>query len=319
MRARRIGHDVLGVGPYKGAMWLQLFPIPRNAAEFGYAEGASGASRSFAYGPGLEPIFGMSEEILMKQSTTFVSAVSSLLVIAITVDSPAIAHDFTWDNLALACIKLDKNYDVDANVEWYMQKYRSDTWNHSRNDEFLFHEKKEETRKLFQERIDQFNVGETFVLRADMTIGNYDFTNEEFPREPSGPDSYWYKTSSKYSDSIPYRLKVFMKNHEFLEAVPMDANTARAFIQSRKNRNGYVDRHVYGLVEFRLIKLKGEGELLAEALKVTYFRDSARRQPIGPTRIWKPKTERASTDSVAPSDATEKQERNADLGVVGRR
>lgn len=174
-------------------MWLQLFPIPRNAAEFGYVEEASGASRSFAYGLGLEPIFGMSEEILMKQSTTFVSAVSRLLVIAITVDSPAIAHDFTWDNLALACIKLDKNYDVDANVEWYMQKYRSDTWNHSRNDEFLIHEKKEETRKLFQERIDQFNVGETFVLRADMTIGNYDCTNEEFPREPSGPDSYWYK------------------------------------------------------------------------------------------------------------------------------
>ena len=235
--------------------------------------------------------------------------------------SQATAHDFTWDNLALASIKLDKNYDVDANVEWYMENYREATWNLARNDEFSMHEKKEETRKIFQNRIDQFDVERTFTLRANMEIGDYDFSNQEFPRDHNGPDSYWYKSSSKYSDSIPSTLKLFMKNYDFLHGVPMEPAAARAFIQSRKNRTGYVDRSVYAIVEFRIVKLKEEGELLAEALKVTYYRDSARRQPLGPTLVWEPKSA-SSNDQSAPStsETTDRNvEGNADLSVVGSR
>lgn len=229
----------------------------------------------------------------------------------------ATAHDFTWDNLALACIKLDKNYDVDANVEWYMENYREATWNLARNDEFLMHEKKEETRKIFQNRIDQFDVEQTFTLRANMEIGDYDFSNQEFPRDHNGPDSYWYKSSSKYSDSIPSTLRLFMKNYAFLHGVPMEPAAARAFIQSRKNRSGYVDRSVYAIVEFRIVKLKEEGELLAEALKVTYYRDSARRQPLGPTLVWKPKPSTLSPQK--PTADSKPETGDADLGVVGRR
>lgn len=235
--------------------------------------------------------------------------------------SLAVAHDFTWDNLAMACIKLDKNYDVDANVEWYMENYREDTWKLARNDEFLMHEKKQETRRIFQNRIDQFDVGQSFILRGDTQIEDYDFTNNEFPRTPSGPDSYWYKHSSKYSDSIPSTLKVFMKNHEFLAGVPMDPAAARAFVQSRKKSNGYVDRNVYAIIEFRVVKMRDEGELLAEALKVTYYRDSARRQPLGPTLVWKPLSESSNEqDTESASVAADpKPEGNADLSVVGRR
>lgn len=218
--------------------------------------------------------------------------------------SQATAHDFTWDNLAMACIKLDNNYDVDANVEWYMRNYREDTWNFARNDEFLLHEKKQETRKIFQNRIDQFDVEETFILRGDTQIDDYDFTNNEFPRTPSGPDSYWYKRSSKSSDSLPSTLKVFMKNYQFLSGVPMEPAAARAFIQSRKDRNGYVDRNVYAIIEFRVVKVRDEGELLAEALKVTYYRDSARRQPLRPTLVWKPKAEQSSDPAVSAATST---------------
>jgi len=229
-----------------------------------------------------------------------------------------IAHDFTWDNLAMARIKLDRNYDVDANVEWYMEHYRTDTWKLARNDEFLLHEKKAETKKLFQSRIDQFDLSKTFVLRANIDIGDYDFTNQEFPARTSGPDSYWYKTSSKYSDSIPYTLKLFFKNHEFVDTVPMEPAAAKAFVQARKKSNGYVDRTVYATIEFEIMSLKGDDGLLAEALKVTFYRDSTRRQPLGETLVWKPTTE-SSNEQPEPTANTPVRQpvANADLGVLG--
>lgn len=97
------------------------------------------------------PIPGISESHFsrgdqMKRSTL---TTATLLVLSVFVlGSRAHAHDFTWDNLAFASIKLDKNFDIDANIEWYMEEYRTATWNLCRNDEFLMHEKKIETRKI---------------------------------------------------------------------------------------------------------------------------------------------------------------------------
>ncbi len=251
----------------------------------------------------------------MKRST--LTAATLLVLSVFWLGSRARAHDFTWDNLAFAAIKLDKNFDIDANIEWYMEEYRTATWNLCRNDEFLMHEKKIETRKILEERIKNFNVNEKFTLRADMQVGDYDFTNQEFPREHNGPDSYWYKSEHKGSESIPSTLKLFMKTYDFLHGVPMEPTAAREFILSRKSRNGHVDRSVYAIIEFRVVKLKEKGELLAEALKVTYYRDSARRQPLGPTLVWKPKSWTESTPQVAAKSQSEGG--SADLGVVGRR
>jgi len=232
------------------------------------------------------------------------------------------AHEFNWDNLAFASIKLDKNYDVEANVDWYMEEYRPDTWKSSRNDEFEFQEKREETRRIFQQRIDNFDVNQTFVLRASFDLRDYDFSNQEFPVERSGPDSFWYEYSGKSSETLPSRLKVFMKNHEFVSAVPMSRDAAKAFIQSRKDRNGGIDRKVYAIVEFRLIKLRTEGELVAEALKVTHYRTSARRQPLGPTLIWEAKssTGRKQESTNGTNDVLQSDDSNhADLSVLGSR
>lgn len=254
----------------------------------------------------------------MQRFTQFVLAVACVVTTLGALSSRATAHDFTWDNLALAHIKLDKNFDIDANVEWYMEEYREATWNLARNDEFLMHEKKIETRKILEERIKSFDVAETFILRADTTVGDYDFTNQEFPRENNGPGSYWYKNEYKGSESIPSTIKLFMKNFDFLHGVPMSPTAARDFIRSRKNRNGYVDRRVYAIIEFRVIKLKEEGELLAEALNVTYYRDSSRRQPLGPKLVWKPKSSTQSAQQVATT-ASKPTTGDRDLGVVGRR
>ncbi len=257
----------------------------------------------------------------MQRFTHFVLGVSCSISGILSLSSRVNAHDFTWDNLALACIKLDKHFDVEANVEWYMKEYREATWNHARNDEFLLDEKMQETRKIFQNRIDQFDVDQAFMLRTQMEIRDYDFTNQEFPKSIVGADAYWYKSSSKSSQSIPSTLKLFIKNHHFLDGVPMEPAAAKAFVQSRKQSDGYVDRTVYATIEFRLLKLQDEGELLAEALNVTYYRDSARRQPLGPTLVYKSPS--ASTnEQTAPAASTtpgREADTNADLSVLGRR
>jgi hypothetical protein len=101
----------------------------------------------------------------------------------------------------------------------------------------------------------------------------------------------------------------------------MEPAAAKAFVQARKKSNGYVDRTVYATIEFEIMSLKGDDGLLAEALKVTYYRDSARRQPLGETLVWKPRSESSNEQATESASVTAdpKPEGNADLSVVGRR
>ncbi|MCC7335404.1 MAG: DUF4852 domain-containing protein [Pirellulaceae bacterium] len=204
----------------------------------------------------------------------------------------AMAHEFTWDNLAFASIKLNPEFDIDANVDWYIEEYRPDVWKKYRNDEFLFREKWEESRELLRQRIAQFNLEETFVIRGNLRIGEYNFESQEFPLEPNGSQSYWYESSYKYSDVLPSTMKVYFTNHEFMRALRLDRNSAKNLVTSRKDAYGNIDRAIYANIEMRIVKLEAAGELKAEALSVTYYSDSARTRPLGPKLVWtRPKTE----------------------------
>lgn len=220
----------------------------------------------------------------MNRSFVWLTVVAGLIVNT----SSALAHDFTWDNLAFASIKLNPEFDIDANVDWYIEEYRPDVWKKYRNDEFVFREKWEESRELLRQRIAQFNVEETFVIRGNLRIGEYNFDNQEFPLEPNGSQAYWYESSSKYSNVLPSTMKLYFTNHEFMRALPLDRNSAKALVTARKNSYGNIDRAIYANIEMRIVKLEAPGELKAEALNVTYFSDTARSRPLGTKIVWTP-------------------------------
>jgi hypothetical protein len=98
----------------------------------------------------------------------------------------------------------------------------------------------------------------------------------------------------------------------------MEPAAAKAFVQARKKSNGYVDRTVYATIEFEIVSLKDDDGLLAEAHKVTFYRDSARRQPLGSTLVWKPTTESSNEQPEPTAGSPVRQPvANADLGVLG--
>jgi hypothetical protein len=218
----------------------------------------------------------------MNRSFVWLTVVAGLIVNT----SSALAHDFTWDNLAFASIKLNPEFDIDANVDWYIEAFRPDVWKRYRNDEFVFREKRAESRELLKQRIAQFDINEPFTIRGNVRIGAYDFEKQEFPTDPSGSTAYWHEYGYKYSDVLPSDMKVFFLNHEFLRAIPMDQNAAKNLVAARKNSYGEIDRTIYVNIEMRIVKLERPGELKAEALNVTYFSDNLRSRALGPKLIW---------------------------------
>ncbi len=224
---------------------------------------------------------------------------ASVLTLFGIIASQARAHDFTWDNLAFASMKLNSNFDIDAHVDWYMQKYRPETWKLCHDDEFTYREKVDETKIIFQKRLDAFKPDETFSLRGYLELGDYDFGKEEFPISFS-PNTFWskYEYSRFDSSSIASQYNLYVANYTFLQSLKMSRYAAKAFVTRRKSRNGSIDRTAYINIHFRIRRLKGQGEFDIEVLDVTFYDDSAHRNPLAPTLFWTTPNRSPSAEST---------------------
>lgn len=231
---------------------------------------------------------------------------ASVLTLYGIIASQARAHDFTWDNLAFASMKLNSNFDIDAHVDWYMQKYRPETWKLCHDDEFTYREKFDETKTIFQKRLDAFKPEETFSMRGHLELGDYDFEKEEFPISFS-PNAFWskYEYSRFDSSSIASQYNAYAANYTFLQSLKMPRDAAKAFVTRRKGRNGSIDRTAYIDMHFRIRRLKGKAEFDIEVLDITFYDDSTHRNPLAPTLFWSSPNRRpgaeSSNDHVVPA------------------
>ncbi|MGB7342960.1 MAG: DUF4852 domain-containing protein [Pirellulaceae bacterium] len=224
------------------------------------------------------------------------------LTLAVLAVSSARAHEFSWDNLALAEIKLAGNFDYDNHVDWYMQKYRPSVWKSCKDDEFTLDDRRQETLSMFREKVEQFDETQVFYLRARMSVGAYDFKANCFPIQNMGPTNYWYESIYSSGD-MPSNIRVFMKNYADFKTLPMPKDQARSFVSSRKNRSGNVDRNVYAMIELKMVDRRGRGELNAEIQSATFYADNSHTRFLG--QFKKPtKTEPKPTLSLAADQAT---------------
>jgi hypothetical protein len=215
------------------------------------------------------------------------------------------AHDFTWDTLLIAKMKLQPGFDYAAHVDPYMKVFRPNTWNRCRNNEFLLQDARKETIKLMQQRVKEFDLNEDIELNLTLTLGKYDFETSEFPVVEATGNRYWYVYRYTVRE-FPRNLKVFLKNPERISKVPMPKDVANQFLQRRKDRYGNVSRRIVATVSCRIVKLKNaKDEFLVEVRSAKFFDDIGRKRLIykvvEPKNDVEPRTRKTNIETDQPS------------------
>lgn len=130
-----------------------------------------------------------------------------------------------------------------------------------KDDEFEWQDKLAEQKKLCDERIDAADVDSVYTMSTKIEFGDYDFQNEGY-KVTIGDGTYfpfdsiqntkhsWESLSFKspFKKQIALKLNNFSKYNFF--AMPKD--TAKAFLQGRKDRYGDVNRKVMAVVKFEI-------------------------------------------------------------------
>ncbi len=199
------------------------------------------------------------------------------LVAFAALSAPAVAHDFSWDTMVRAAMKLDADFDYEANVDSWMQVYRRDVWRRYHQDEFAMEEKRQQTIAMMKRAVAEFDLSEEIVLQTQFEVGQYDFTKHVFPVKKLSTTNYWYTSSRSNTGSLPYRFRIFFANPELLQAIPVEKEAARRFVKSRVDRYGRVDRGVTATVRLKVKKPKGNpGDFLVEIQSARLYHDKDR-------------------------------------------
>ena len=233
----------------------------------------------------------------------------SLLVLAAAA-SPAKAHDFSWDTMVRAAMKLDPDFDYEANVDSWMQVYRQDVWRRYHQDEFAMEEKRQQTIAMMKRAVAGFDLVEEITLQTQFEVAQYDFDKSVFPVKKLSSTNYWYTNSRSRTGSLPYRFRIFFSNPELLQAVPMEKEAARRFVKSRVDRYGRVDRRVTATVRVKVKKPKGNpGDYVVEIQSARFYHDKDRTRVLHEFR--KPVQKR----QLKRSQEDEKQTRSDGRGL----
>lgn len=195
------------------------------------------------------------------------------LLCSLICSTNAIAHDLNWDNLMMAAVKMQPQFDYEANVDSYMKIYRSDVWDRYKNDEFELQDKRNETIKMMKDKISSFSLDEPFIIYTSFKFGSYDFDEQMFPLNSFAGNSYLVE--KRYNNwSFPKAYKVFFNNPERIGDINMEKEKAKKFLKKRKSSYGNVDRNVNAKIKFRITDLKnGRNKLEAELEDVTIYSD----------------------------------------------
>ena len=185
----------------------------------------------------------------------------------------AMAHEFSWDDLMIAAVKVNPHFDYESNVDSYMQIFMPDVWNRVKNDEFELQDKRAEAVKIMKERVEAFSLEEDFSIFIGIDFQDYNFEKGLFPIVKMNPNMY-FKAHTYPHGSFPFEYKVYFSNPQFFQDIQMPKDEAKGFVQSRKASNGRVDRTLATEVRFRVTSLKNNREeLVAEIVGVTTYRD----------------------------------------------
>src|SRR5690606_2516048 len=146
----------------------------------------------------------------------------------------AVAHEFVWDNLVLAAMKVQPDLDYEGYVDSYMQVFRPEVWHRYKNDEFELQDKRDETVEIMKNKISSFSLDEEFVIHTAFKFGDYDFEKQVFPLDALYPETYFFDSDvRRAAGAFSHEYKVFFRNPGKVDFISMSKEDARGFVKSR--------------------------------------------------------------------------------------
>ena len=195
--------------------------------------------------------------------------------------SPSTAADFNYNYLLHARMKLDPDFDFVGLATPYMQLYRPSVYKQCRNDEFQFHKRRRETSEQMKQVAESVNLDDTVALLTTMSIGNYDFSSNQFYVNEAESTRYWHVSRPGYVPDLPGHFELFLKNPLAIRSIPMTEDAANNFVERRKDRYGNVNRQLYATLNIKLVGFKNaKDEFLGHIDSAKFYSDPHRTQLV---------------------------------------
>lgn len=201
-----------------------------------------------------------------------------LLALAISVVGalPARAYDMTYQNMLVATMKLDPNFDYDNIVDSYMQDYRPAVWQQSHDDEFQRRGKEAETLAMMKRAAAAFDLGDPIVIHTSIQFGEYDFKAHQFALDPFSASSFF--PVNHCCNSLPGQIRLYFSNPDLIGGLPMGEAAAQAFVDQHK-QYGNVSRTLEAEISVRLKSVKTTDEVIGEITRVV-LRDPMNKNAV---------------------------------------
>jgi hypothetical protein len=167
----------------------------------------------------------------------------------------------TVDKIGLAgLIPAKSKLNEDAAGRWYLKNVLYKKYNQVRNDEFELNDAISSAYSEFINKIDSSKsiLGETTSLASRSTFLKYNFKEGYFPiKEIINDKTYFTVYGHDVIGNGSYNLKVFFDNTNPEHArLSLKKNIAKAFLKSRKDRWGRVNKRIILKYYFTIKEIK---------------------------------------------------------------
>lgn len=127
-------------------------------------------------------------------------------------------------------------------------------YNLSNSDEFNRTKYRSAIKNIIKTGINNIDFTNKFTLEGTAEIGEYNFEENFFPiKSWYFSDGWWYREQRNSGTSYEIVLALAVNIGDFNATIKMNADAAYKFIQSRKNNNGKIDRHVFLKVTYSIL------------------------------------------------------------------
>ena len=198
------------------------------------------------------------------------------LAVSVAIAAPASAYDMTYQNLLIATMKLNPNFDYDNIVDSYMQDFRPTVWQQSHDDEFQRRGKEAETLVMMKKSAASFDLGDPIVVHTSIEFGKYDFKTHQFALNPFSASTFF--PVDHCCNSLPSQIRLFFSNPGLVDGLPMSEEAAQAFLDQHK-QFGNVNRTLQAEISVRLTSVRADNEVVGEVIKVV-LRDPMNKNEV---------------------------------------
>lgn len=166
------------------------------------------------------------------------------------------------NDLALYAFLKGTNADLSEEYLPYAQVMEYEVWKKYHNDPFEWEEKFAQCKKNFDEKIANVNPNQEYVIMTSIEFDDYDFENQGYKVEINDGtyfpmDSVFFKfgTYNAYPGDNSYFVnKIGLKLQDLSKYnfIPMEKETAKTFLQSRKSSSGNINKKITIMVKYKL-------------------------------------------------------------------